>query len=407
MLPWRFRRPARRQNTCEHSHAPRRLVSISRVHCSSVRSRNGTIVSIPALLTRISIGPSSFQTFSNIASTSVAVARRRPHAVARRPLPRIDSATSSASSGFSRSLMATSAPSSANTSAMPRPMPRPAPVTSAILSLSLKRISCDAPILAGPIPVVEHWTAPDATISHGSRLAERSGAGCDCGSGRERRRPVRTASVGRGRRARRHHPPGFRRVPDRRHRPTPTRRRRRWSSSCSARRAGCSTPRATIVSRMIRSRAPVVVFVAPSGARAASAGFILTIAADVAAMAPGTHIGAAHPVSGDRPDDGRARCRRRSASDAAAYARSLAEARQTERRARRAGGAWRAARSPTARRSQRHAAAHRSRRHRRRRPADASSMAARSALRRPHRDRCTPRDAECAARRDDATPAVP
>ena len=52
----------------------------------------------------------------------------------------------------------------------------------------------------------------------------------------------------------------------------------------------------TIVSRMIAARSPVVVYVAPSGARAASAGFIITIAADVAAMAPGTHIGAAHPV---------------------------------------------------------------------------------------------------------------
>ena len=58
-----------------------------------------------------------------------------------------------------------------------------------------------------------------------------------------------------------------------------------------------------IVSRMITSRAPVVVFVGPAGARAASAGFVLTIAADVAVMAPGTHIGAAHPVSGTGQTD--------------------------------------------------------------------------------------------------------
>ena len=81
-----------------------------------------------------------------------------------------------------------------------------------------------------------------------------------------------------------------------------------------------------IVSRMIRSRAPVVVFVGPAGGRAASAGFILTLAADVAVMAPGTHIGAAHPVSGN----GQAMdavTSQKAAADAAAYARSLAEAR--------------------------------------------------------------------------------
>jgi membrane-bound serine protease (ClpP class) len=83
----------------------------------------------------------------------------------------------------------------------------------------------------------------------------------------------------------------------------------------------------TIVSRMITSRAPVVVFVAPAGARAASAGFILTLAADVAAMAPGTHIGAAHPVSGSgEPMDETTSSK--AASDTAAYARSLAEARK-------------------------------------------------------------------------------
>ena len=82
----------------------------------------------------------------------------------------------------------------------------------------------------------------------------------------------------------------------------------------------------TMVSRMIAARAPVVVFVGPSGARAASAGFIIALAADVAAMAPGTHIGAAHPVSGTGgPVD--ETMSKKVAEDAAAYARSLAEAR--------------------------------------------------------------------------------
>ena len=82
----------------------------------------------------------------------------------------------------------------------------------------------------------------------------------------------------------------------------------------------------SMVSRMITSRAPVVVFVGPSGGRAASAGFILLIAADVAAMAPATHAGAAHPVSGsgEKMDDTTSQ---KAASDAAAYVRTLAEAR--------------------------------------------------------------------------------
>jgi len=85
----------------------------------------------------------------------------------------------------------------------------------------------------------------------------------------------------------------------------------------------------TIVSRMIASPVPVVVFVAPGGARAASAGFLITLAADVAAMAPGTHIGAAHPVSagGQPAAEGEGVMAQKAAADTAAYARTLAEAR--------------------------------------------------------------------------------
>ena len=81
-----------------------------------------------------------------------------------------------------------------------------------------------------------------------------------------------------------------------------------------------------IVTRMLAARTPVAIFVGPSGARAASAGFILAIAADVVAMAPGTHIGAAHPVSstGERVDEVMSK---KAAEDVAAYARTLANGR--------------------------------------------------------------------------------
>ena len=78
-----------------------------------------------------------------------------------------------------------------------------------------------------------------------------------------------------------------------------------------------------IVSAMLAARAPVAVYVAPAGARAASAGFILTMASDIAAMAPGTHIGAAHPVAGGGPAMDETSSTK-AAQDIAAYVRTLA-----------------------------------------------------------------------------------
>jgi len=79
-----------------------------------------------------------------------------------------------------------------------------------------------------------------------------------------------------------------------------------------------------MVQEILRTEVPVVVYVAPSGARSASAGVLITLASDVAAMAPGTNIGAAHPVSvgGGGMDNTMAK---KVENDAAAYARSLAE----------------------------------------------------------------------------------
>jgi membrane-bound serine protease (ClpP class) len=81
-----------------------------------------------------------------------------------------------------------------------------------------------------------------------------------------------------------------------------------------------------ITQAILNAPLPVAVFVSPSGARAASAGTFITLAADVAAMAPGTTIGAAHPVNliGGSSD---ATMAAKVANDAAAYARSIAERR--------------------------------------------------------------------------------
>jgi membrane-bound serine protease (ClpP class) len=86
---------------------------------------------------------------------------------------------------------------------------------------------------------------------------------------------------------------------------------------------GLDTSMRDIVKGIISSSVPVIVYVAPSGARAASAGAFITLAAHIAAMAPGTNIGAAHPVSmGGKMDETMSA---KATNDAAAYIRSLAE----------------------------------------------------------------------------------
>ncbi len=86
---------------------------------------------------------------------------------------------------------------------------------------------------------------------------------------------------------------------------------------------GLDTSMRSIVKDIISSSVPVIVYVYPSGARDASAGVFITFAAHVAAMAPGTNIGAAHPVSvGEKMDKTMSE---KVTNDAAAYIRSLAE----------------------------------------------------------------------------------
>ena len=79
-----------------------------------------------------------------------------------------------------------------------------------------------------------------------------------------------------------------------------------------------------IIKKELDSTVPVVVYVSPQGSRAASAGVFITMAADVAAMAPNTNIGSSTPIStsgGNIPSD----LRRKVINDAAAYIRGLAE----------------------------------------------------------------------------------
>jgi len=88
---------------------------------------------------------------------------------------------------------------------------------------------------------------------------------------------------------------------------------------------GLDTSMRDIIKAMIASEVPIVVYVAPSGGRAASAGVFIALAAHMAVMAPGTNIGAAHPVAmGGEMDE---EMKKKVENDAAAYIRSLAERR--------------------------------------------------------------------------------
>jgi len=81
-----------------------------------------------------------------------------------------------------------------------------------------------------------------------------------------------------------------------------------------------------IVSDILESPVPIVVYVSPGGAHAGSAGVFITLAAHIAAMAPGTNIGAAHPVSMQGEQD--SIMNEKATNDAAAFIRTIAERRK-------------------------------------------------------------------------------
>lgn len=94
---------------------------------------------------------------------------------------------------------------------------------------------------------------------------------------------------------------------------------------------GLDTSMRQIIKKIQSSHVPVASYVSPSGSRAASAGTFITIASHIAAMAPGTNIGAAHPVNmmGGGGDGEQAKTmEHKVVNDAAAYIRSLAELRK-------------------------------------------------------------------------------
>ena len=88
---------------------------------------------------------------------------------------------------------------------------------------------------------------------------------------------------------------------------------------------GLLTSTREIVSNFFNSTVPIIVYVSPSGAHAGSAGVFITLAANISAMAPGTNIGAAHPVSLQGSPDSIMNLK--STNDAAAFIRTIAEKR--------------------------------------------------------------------------------
>jgi len=87
---------------------------------------------------------------------------------------------------------------------------------------------------------------------------------------------------------------------------------------------GLASSMRTMVKAILNSRVPVVVYVSPQGAGAASAGVMVTVAAHVAAMAPGTNIGAAHPVTAGGKDMEKTMTEK-VVNDMASYGRGIAQ----------------------------------------------------------------------------------
>jgi membrane-bound serine protease (ClpP class) len=96
---------------------------------------------------------------------------------------------------------------------------------------------------------------------------------------------------------------------------------------CLSTPGGLLTSTRVMASAILASRVPVVTYVSPSGASAASAGFFLLLSGDVAAMAPGTNTGAAHPVAGEGQELPKT-VNEKAEQDARAFIRSLARERR-------------------------------------------------------------------------------